>query len=206
MKKHKRWDKKLITWSGFIASICTILSFGFVLFNKPDDKIVIKECKNNGNNIYFSGSNNGVINIMDPMSDLKFYQSHYSNSETINTLEQKNQEEIGQLDLEIQLASFPLWPERSAFYLAKMYAGAIQKGQSGILGHLRRKGIGDEAGAQLLARLFPVPGAAGSGRFEIEDLRVLHPGHELLGAGGSGRPRLGGKTDDLSHREVVPFG
>ena len=59
MKKHKRWDKKLITWSGFIASICTILSFGFVLFNKPDDKIVIKECKNNGNNIYFSGSNNG---------------------------------------------------------------------------------------------------------------------------------------------------
>ena len=91
MKKHKRWDKKLITWSGFIASICTILSFGFVLFNKPDDKIVIKECKNNGNNIYFSGSNNGVINIMDPMSDLKFYQSHYSNSETINTLEQKNQ-------------------------------------------------------------------------------------------------------------------
>ena len=47
-----------------------------------------------------------------------------------STLEQKNQEEIGQLDLEIQLASFPLWPERSAFYLAKMYAGAIQKGQS----------------------------------------------------------------------------
>ncbi len=47
-----------------------------------------------------------------------------------STLEQKNQEEIGRLDLEIQLASFPLWPERSAFYLAKMYAGAIQKGQS----------------------------------------------------------------------------
>ena len=35
-----------------------------------------------------------------------------------------------QMDLEIQLASFPLWPERSVFYLSKMYAGTIQKGQS----------------------------------------------------------------------------
>ncbi len=34
------------------------------------------------------------------------------------------------LDVEIQLAAFPLWPERSVFYLAKMYTGAIQKGQS----------------------------------------------------------------------------
>ncbi len=35
-----------------------------------------------------------------------------------------------QMDLEIQLASFPLWPERSVFYLAKMYTGKIKKGQS----------------------------------------------------------------------------
>ena len=35
-----------------------------------------------------------------------------------------------QMDLEIQLAPFPLWPERSMFYLAKMYAKTIQKGQS----------------------------------------------------------------------------
>lgn len=46
------------------------------------------------------------------------------------TFEEENQEEVSQMDLEIQLASFPLWPERSIFYLAKMYAGGIQKGQS----------------------------------------------------------------------------
>lgn len=46
------------------------------------------------------------------------------------TFEEENHEEVSQMDLEIQLASFPLWPERSIFYLAKMYAGGIQKGQS----------------------------------------------------------------------------
>lgn len=36
--------------------------------------------------------------------------------------------------LGIQLAPFPLWPERSVFYLAKMYTGEIQKGESyGVL-------------------------------------------------------------------------
>ena len=35
-----------------------------------------------------------------------------------------------QLDLEIQLEPFPLWRERSVFYLTKMYTGQIQKGQS----------------------------------------------------------------------------
>ncbi len=34
-----------------------------------------------------------------------------------------------QMDLEIQIAPFPAWPERSLFYLAKMYTGLIQKGQ-----------------------------------------------------------------------------
>lgn len=46
------------------------------------------------------------------------------------TFKEESQEEVSQMDLEIQLASFPLWPERSIFYLAKMYAGGIQKGQS----------------------------------------------------------------------------
>ncbi len=35
-----------------------------------------------------------------------------------------------QMDLEIQLAPFPLWPERSVFYLAKMFTGEIHKGQN----------------------------------------------------------------------------
>ncbi len=35
-----------------------------------------------------------------------------------------------QMDLEIQLAPFPLWPERSIFYLAKMFTGEIHKGES----------------------------------------------------------------------------
>lgn len=34
-----------------------------------------------------------------------------------------------QIDLEIQIAPFPAWPERSVFYLARMYAGQIQKGE-----------------------------------------------------------------------------
>ena len=35
-----------------------------------------------------------------------------------------------QMDLEIQLSPFPLWPERSVFYLAKMFTGEIHEGQS----------------------------------------------------------------------------
>jgi predicted transposase/invertase (TIGR01784 family) len=38
--------------------------------------------------------------------------------------------EKSQMDLEIQLAPFPLWPERSVFYLAKMFTGEIKKGES----------------------------------------------------------------------------
>ena len=34
-----------------------------------------------------------------------------------------------QIDLEIQIAPFPAWPERSVFYLARMYTGQIRKGQ-----------------------------------------------------------------------------
>lgn len=34
-----------------------------------------------------------------------------------------------QLDLEIQVAAFPSWQERSIFYLAKMYVGQIEKGE-----------------------------------------------------------------------------
>ena len=39
-------------------------------------------------------------------------------------------ENESQMDLEIQLAPFPLWPERSVFYLAKMFTGEIHKGQN----------------------------------------------------------------------------
>lgn len=35
-----------------------------------------------------------------------------------------------QMDLEIQLAPFPMWPERSVFYLAKMFTGEIKQGES----------------------------------------------------------------------------
>ena len=35
-----------------------------------------------------------------------------------------------QIDMEIQVASFPLWPERSLFYLSKMFAGRISEGDS----------------------------------------------------------------------------
>ena len=45
------------------------------------------------------------------------------------TFKEEIQEEVSRIDLEIQLASFPLWPECSIFYLAKMYVGGIQKGQ-----------------------------------------------------------------------------
>ena len=38
-------------------------------------------------------------------------------------------ESESQMDLEIQLAPFPLWPERSIFYLSKMFTGEIHKGQ-----------------------------------------------------------------------------
>lgn len=38
-------------------------------------------------------------------------------------------DEKEQMDLEIQIAPFPAWPERSVFYLARMYTGQIQKGQ-----------------------------------------------------------------------------
>lgn len=38
-------------------------------------------------------------------------------------------DEKEQMDLEIQIAPFPAWPERSVFYLARMYAGQIRKGQ-----------------------------------------------------------------------------
>lgn len=67
MKKHKRWDKKLITWSGFIASICTILCFGFELFNKPysitSNINVIKELAFKDNNVNkIDGDNNIIIN------------------------------------------------------------------------------------------------------------------------------------------------
>ena len=49
-----------------------------------------------------------------------------------------------QMDLEIQLAPFPLWPERSVFYLAKMYTGEIQKGESyGVLRKCIHVGILD---------------------------------------------------------------
>ncbi len=49
-----------------------------------------------------------------------------------------------QMDLEIQLAPFSLWPERSLFYLAKMYAGEIKKGQSyGVLQKCIHVGILD---------------------------------------------------------------
>lgn len=34
-----------------------------------------------------------------------------------------------QVNLEVQIAPFPLWPERSIFYLAKMYTGQMTKGQ-----------------------------------------------------------------------------
>lgn len=33
-----------------------------------------------------------------------------------------------QIDIEIQVASFPLWPERSLFYLSKLFAGGISEG------------------------------------------------------------------------------
>ncbi len=46
--------------------------------------------------------------------------------------------------LGIQLAPFPLWPERSVFYLAKMYTGEIQKGESyGVLQKCIHVGILD---------------------------------------------------------------
>lgn len=35
-----------------------------------------------------------------------------------------------QIDMEIQVASFPLWPERSLFYLSKLFAGRISEGDS----------------------------------------------------------------------------
>ena len=38
--------------------------------------------------------------------------------------------ETAQIDLEIQISPFPLWPERSVFYLSKLYTGQIHKGQS----------------------------------------------------------------------------
>lgn len=38
------------------------------------------------------------------------------------------------IDIEIQVASFPLWPERSLFYLSKLFAGRISEGDSyGVL-------------------------------------------------------------------------
>lgn len=33
-----------------------------------------------------------------------------------------------QIDIEIQVAAFPLWPERSLFYLSKLFAGRISEG------------------------------------------------------------------------------
>ena len=34
-----------------------------------------------------------------------------------------------QIDIEIQVSPFPLWPERSLFYLAKMFTDQIEKGE-----------------------------------------------------------------------------
>lgn len=49
-----------------------------------------------------------------------------------------------QMDLEIQLSPFPLWPERSVFYLSKMFAGEIHKGESyGVLQKCIHVGILD---------------------------------------------------------------
>lgn len=49
-----------------------------------------------------------------------------------------------QIDVEIQVASFPLWPERSLFYLCKLFAGRISEGENyGSLGKCIHVGILD---------------------------------------------------------------
>lgn len=49
-----------------------------------------------------------------------------------------------QIDVEIQVASFPLWPERSLFYLCKLFAGRITEGENyGSLGKCIHVGILD---------------------------------------------------------------
>lgn len=49
-----------------------------------------------------------------------------------------------QLDMEIQLSLFKLWPERSIFYLGKMYVDQFQKGQDyDVLGKCIHVGILD---------------------------------------------------------------
>ena len=54
--------------------------------------------------------------------------------------------------LGIQLAPFPLWPERSVFYLAKMYTGEIQKGR------LRLLQVVATASVRAVASHWPLPG------------------------------------------------
>ena len=42
--------------------------------------------------------------------------------------------DTAQIDIEIQVASFPLWPERSLFYLSKLFASGISEGEDyGVL-------------------------------------------------------------------------
>lgn len=49
-----------------------------------------------------------------------------------------------QIDVEIQVASFPLWPERSLFYLCKLFSGRISEGENyGSLGKCIHVGILD---------------------------------------------------------------
>lgn len=49
-----------------------------------------------------------------------------------------------QIDVEIQVASFPLWPERSLFYLCKLFSGRIYEGENyGSLGKCIHVGILD---------------------------------------------------------------
>lgn len=62
-----------------------------------------------------------------PEDKLGILDIRVSISEQVNEADDAQEKET-QLDLEIQLAPFPLWPERSAFYLAKMFTGEIHKG------------------------------------------------------------------------------
>lgn len=59
----------------------------------------------------------GILDIRVFIRDRRKGENHSSNGKS-------------QMDLEIQLAPFPLWPERSVFYLAKMFTGEIKKGES----------------------------------------------------------------------------
>ena len=69
-----------------------------------------------------------------------------------------------------------------------------------ILGGLRsrRESVYGQAGAYFAAGLAVVPGR----RLQKDDLGILQPGHQLLGAGGDSAPGLGGEAQDLFQRDT----